>query len=78
MFECVRGWLLRVLRVPPEPEPPFGAPASLKVFRASRRLYWLRLIRWGASQLAALAGLVFWFSVTIRLIYFIVRIYVNF
>ena len=63
MFERVRGWLLRILRVPPEPEPPLGAPASLKIFRASRRLYWLRLIRWGASQLAALAGLVFWFSV---------------
>jgi membrane protein YdbS with pleckstrin-like domain len=63
MFDCVRDWLLRVLRVPPEPEPPFGDPASLKFFRASRRLYWLRLIRWGAGQLVALAGIAFWFGI---------------
>ena len=63
MFERVRDWLLRFLRVPPEPEAPFGAPSSLRVFRASRRLYWLRLIRWSAAQAVALAGIVFWFGI---------------
>jgi len=58
VFERVRDWLLRFLRVPPEPEAPFGAPSSLRVFRASRRLYWLRLIRWSAAQAVALAGIV--------------------
>lgn len=63
MFEKYRGFLLRALRVPPEPDPPFGNPASLRVFRASRKLYLLRLLRWGATQLAAIAGIVFWLGV---------------
>lgn len=65
MFERLRNLLLRLLRVPPEPEPPFGEPSSIRVFRASRKLYQLRLIGWGAAQLAALAGIVFWFGVII-------------
>jgi Bacterial PH domain len=63
MFERVRHLVLRFLRVPPEPEPPFGAPASIRVFRASRKLYWLRLIGWGIAQMAALLGILFWVSV---------------
>jgi hypothetical protein len=63
VFEKVKQWLLRLLRVPPEPAAPFGAPSSLRVFRASRRLYWLRLIGWGTAQAFALAGIIFWFAV---------------
>jgi hypothetical protein len=63
MFEKLRAWVLRVMRVPPEPEPPLGDTSKLRVFRASRRLYYLRLITWGAGQAAALAGILFWFSV---------------
>lgn len=58
MFEQIRALVLRVLRVPPEPEPPFGAPGSVRVFRAGRNYYQLRLVRWGFAQLAAAAGLV--------------------
>jgi hypothetical protein len=63
MFERLRAWVLRVVRVPPEPEPPLGDPAMTRVFRASRRLYLLRMITWGAGQVAALTGIVFWFGV---------------
>jgi hypothetical protein len=63
MFERLRNHLLRLLRVPPEPDPPFGHPASLRVFRASRKLYLLRLVRWGLGQLVAVAGIIFWLGV---------------
>jgi hypothetical protein len=63
MFETLEKSLLSLLRVPPEPEPPFGAPDSVRVFRASRKLYLLRVVRWGLAQTAALAGIIFWFGV---------------
>jgi hypothetical protein len=65
VFDQVRSWLLRILRVPPEPEPPFGEPSSVRVFRASRKLYYLRLLGWGTAQAAALAGIIFWFGVVV-------------
>ena len=42
MYEPLKSWLLRVLRVPPEPEPPAGAPESVRVFRAGRNFFRLR------------------------------------
>jgi hypothetical protein len=63
MFERLRSWLFHFLRVPPEPEPPVGDPRSLRIFRASRKLFYLRLVRWGFSQLAALAAILFWLGV---------------
>lgn len=63
MFDRIRQVLLRFSRVPPEPAPPFGAPGSVRVFRASGNYYKLRLLGWGIGQLGALAGIVFslWF-----------------
>lgn len=63
MFDRLRARLLRALRVPPDPEPPFGAPGSVRVFRAGRNYYKLRLLGWGVGQLGALVGIVFslWF-----------------
>ena len=58
MFSRLRSSLLRVLRVPAEPEPPFGDPASTRVFRASPKFYSLRLLGWGIGQLFALFGLI--------------------
>jgi hypothetical protein len=63
MFDRLRNGLLRLLRVPPQPEPPFGRPDSIRVFRASRKLYYWRLCGWGASQVAALVGILFWLGV---------------
>lgn len=58
MFEPVRRSVLQLLRVPHEPDPPAGAPGTVRVFRAGRNFYKLRLLRWGAGQLGALAGII--------------------
>lgn len=58
MYNSLRSWLLKILHVPPEPQAPFGNPASTRVFRASRKFFQLRLIGWGFGQLCALIGLI--------------------
>lgn len=60
MFEWMRAHALKWLRVPHEPEPPFGAPGSVRAFRAGRNYYKLRLLRWGIGQIGAVVGIVFW------------------
>lgn len=55
MADRLRALLLRLLKVPPEPEPPAGAPESLRVFRAGRNFYRLLLVRWAFAQLAGIA-----------------------
>ncbi len=60
MYARCRSLVLHWLRVPLEPHPPFGDPASLRIFRAARSYYRLRLLGWGLGQLVALAGIVFW------------------
>lgn len=57
MFDRFRRRALAALRVPPEPAPPLGAPASLRVFRAGRNFYKLRLLRWAVGQAGAAVGL---------------------
>lgn len=59
MFDRVRSLVLRCLRVPAEPEPPFGAPGSARVFRAGRNYYRLRLLRWLVGQVGAAVGIAF-------------------
>lgn len=56
----LRRAILSLLNVPPEPHPPTGDPASLRVFHAGRNYLRLRLTVWGVTQLLALAGLLFW------------------
>ena len=53
--------LVRFLKVPPEPEPPAGAHASVRTFRAARSFYAYRLVSWGLKQISAAVGLVFGF-----------------
>lgn len=48
--------ILRVMRVPPEPQPPPGSPPRL--FRAAPNFFKLRLLRWGVGQFFAVAGLI--------------------
>lgn len=50
-----RRFALRLLRVPPTPEPPPGSPP--RVFRAAPNYFKLRLIRWAFTQLLAIGGL---------------------
>lgn len=57
MLEAAQNGLLRFLRVPPEPEPPAGAPGSVRVFQAGRNFLYYNLVRWGFGQVAAFWGL---------------------
>lgn len=59
MFDAIRRQVLRFAKVPAEPQPPAGAPGSVRVFRAGRNYLKLRLARWGVAQLGALAGVLF-------------------
>ena len=50
--------LLRLLRVPPRPDPPPGDEASLRTFRSSKKLLYLAIVRWALGQAGAIIGLV--------------------
>jgi membrane protein YdbS with pleckstrin-like domain len=65
MFESLKRLLLQLLKVPPEPDPPWGARSSVRFFRASPKLYYLRLVGWGAAQVFALAALLFCFGIVL-------------
>jgi membrane protein YdbS with pleckstrin-like domain len=60
MFDRLRTALLRWLRVPPEPQAPIGNPASVRVFRAGRNFYRLKLLVWCSGQIGAVLGLLAW------------------
>lgn len=66
-YHRATGLVLRLLRVPPEPQPPHGDPASLRVFRAGHNHLKLKLIGWGIGQLAAFAGILFWLWIFVDL-----------
>ena len=50
MYEWIRDRVLRVMKVPHEPEPPLGAPGSVRVFRAGQNHYYLRFARFVLGQ----------------------------
>ncbi len=58
MFDRFRQRLLTLLRVPPQPTPPAGAPGSAQVFRAAPNFYNLKLAVWSLGQVATLFGIV--------------------
>lgn len=60
MYERSSSAVLRWLKVPPEPHAPHGDPASLRVFRAGKNFYYLRIAGWSVGQVLALAGIIFW------------------
>jgi len=49
--------ILSLLRIPPEPQPPAGAPGTLLVFRAASGFFFYRLVAWGLRQLMTLVGI---------------------
>jgi len=59
MFDRARTLALRWLRVPPEPQPPTGAPGSVRTFRAGRNFYKLRLFAWAVAQVGGVIGICF-------------------
>jgi len=67
MYSPLQNWLLTILKVPPEPQPPAGSPGSVRVFRAGRNYFRLRLFGWGVGQLFALAGIVFWLVMFVQI-----------
>jgi len=46
------GFLLGLLKVPPEPEAPDGSPESIRIFRAGRNYLRWRIFAWAMSQVA--------------------------
>ncbi len=59
MIDRANATALRWAKVSPEPKPPIGATGSVRTFRAGRNYYYVRLLRWGATQIGAAIGLVF-------------------
>lgn len=59
MLARIRPLLLRWMRVPHDPEPPFGAPGSIQVFRAGANFYYVKLVAWIFAQVGAVIGILF-------------------
>ncbi len=59
MIKRAQTWLLELLKVPPQPSPPAGAPGSLKIFRAGKNFLRLKLAAWTVAQIGAVVGLIF-------------------
>ena len=57
MLESVQRGIRDLLKVPPEPDPPLGDPASVRIFRAAPGFLRYRLLGWGWKQVTALVGL---------------------
>jgi membrane protein YdbS with pleckstrin-like domain len=55
--------VLRLLKVPPQPQAPAGTPGSIQVFRASRGYFHLKLVEWGFKQVATAIGIIVFLSV---------------
>jgi membrane protein YdbS with pleckstrin-like domain len=60
VYEAIKRATLLLLKVPPEPEDPFGHRGTLRVFRAAPAFWKYRLFGWALGHGAALAaGLLF-------------------
>ena len=57
LYVRFQNLVLRVLKVPPEPQAPAGTPGSTQVFRASPAYLHLKLVRWGVKQVATAIGM---------------------
>lgn len=74
-YDRARERLLNFMRVPAAPEPPAGAPESVRIFRAGKNYFRLRLLRWAVAQLGAVFGIVVsvtllaWFRAEFRAIH---------
>jgi len=68
MTERLESWVMRLLRVPPEPSPPAGDAGSLRVFRAGPNYFRYRQVVWLLKQLAALTALLFGLVFVLRVL----------
>lgn len=58
MIEQLKALVLRMAKVPPEPQPPAGSEGSVTIFRASKKFFQLNLVRWAFAQISTLIGIV--------------------
>lgn len=58
MIAALQRRLLGFLRVPPQPDPPSGAPGSVRVFQAAPNYFRYQLASWGLAQMGALWGII--------------------
>ncbi len=59
MFKKLKQLIRYLLKVPPDPETPLGAPGSVRVFRAAPGYFRYRLLSRGLQQSGALFGIAF-------------------
>lgn len=62
MLEPLKALVFRIMKVPPQPEPPSGAPGSVRIFRAARGYFYYRLVGWVVQQTGVLIGLIVGFA----------------
>ena len=55
----MRKLLLKILKLPPDPEPPAGSHDSVKIFRASKNFFYVLLVKWVFTQIGVLFGVAF-------------------
>lgn len=55
--------VLRLFRVPERPDPPPGAPGSLRIFRAAKPYFKYQIFLWVLGQIGGLTGLLFGVSI---------------
>jgi membrane protein YdbS with pleckstrin-like domain len=58
MLDALRDWVLDLVKVPKEPQPPAGDASSIRVFRASPNYYRYKRWIWAIGQAGALIGLI--------------------
>jgi hypothetical protein len=63
MVDSLKDQIRVLLKIPPEPEAPFGAPGSIRIFRAAAGFFRYRMLQWIGQQLSVLLGIVLllWF-----------------
>jgi uncharacterized membrane protein YdbT with pleckstrin-like domain len=59
MAEWIKGWVLRVSRVPEEPHVPDGSPDSILVFRAGKNYLRWSMLLWLIAHAGVLLALIF-------------------
>lgn len=62
LLSNVRSWILRFLRVPPEPHPPAGSPGSLRIFRAGESYRRLLILGWALRHVVLIGAFLFWIA----------------
>ena len=63
MHERFKALVLRLLKVPAEPQAPAGSPGSVKVFRAAPNFYKLKLFLWAIRQVFGFVGIIIFLSI---------------